>query len=104
MSSDNNLYEKRAISLGGYGSLVPYHGPLTYDPATPGPAREIPIPMDQAKPEDVLEKLDEVAEHLRVSTEPGHLFYSLHWSDYGWHSSGLAQLEEDLDNPFEVGE
>ncbi|MFD1513439.1 hypothetical protein [Halomarina rubra] len=104
MASNSPLHETRAVSLGGYGSLVPYHGPLSIDPGTPGKSHILHLPLDQPTPEGILNHLDDVAEHLKIDTRRGRLFYSVHYSDYGWNGSGVEQLRQDLQNPFEVGE
>jgi len=100
----NDLYEKRAVSLGGYGSLVPFHGILTYDPAAAGQSRFMPLSLDQPTPDEVLQWLEDVSTHIGVDPQQGRLFYSLHCKDYGLNGSGIEQLEEDLRNPFELGE
>lgn len=100
----NGLYEKRAVSLGGYGSLVPFHGLTSYDPATADLSRFIPLPMDQPSSDEVLRRLDEVSTHIGVGLQQGRLFYSFHCQDYGLNGSGIEQLKEDLHNPFELGE
>lgn len=105
MHSGGNVYEKRAVSLGGYGSVVPYHGFSGLDPAKPGPARFIPIPTEQTVTADsVLDTLEAVAENLDARLNQGQLFYSFLCQDYGLHASGVEQLEEDLRNAFELGE
>lgn len=104
MGTTKDRYEKRAISLGGYGSLVPFHGITSFDPSSQGDSYIIPLPMDQPGPDDVLERLDEVAEHLDVDLGQGRLYYSFNCQDYGLSASGIEQLEEDLRNPFTLRE
>jgi len=105
MESIGDSYEKRAVSLGGYGSAVPFHGISGLDPAKPGMSRYIPIPMDQTpSPDDILDKLDQVSEYLNGNLGQGKMYYSFQCQDYGLSASGIKQLEEDLQNPFELRE
>jgi hypothetical protein len=106
MSAKNDYFDKRAVSIGGYGSLVPYHGPLTYDPAVKGTSNIIRLPIADgwASPEEILRFLDDVETHLNAETAPGQLFYSLQCKEFGFHSSGREQLTEDLNTAFELAE
>lgn len=101
-------YDTRAVSLGGYGTLVPFHGTSSFDPASPGEARYIPLPMDVesniATVDDVRDRLEEVNKHLDVGLGQGELYYTLHYMDYGLYSSGVERLMEDLETGFELGE
>lgn len=99
-------YDKRAISIGGYGTLVPYHGLHSYDPAQPGSSSIVRLPVSDgwASPEEVLQFIEDVETHLGADTNQGRLFYSFQCSDYGFHASGIDQLEEDIQNSFTLGE
>lgn len=101
-------YDARAVSLGGYGTLVPFHGTSSFDPSSPGEARYIPLPMDVesniATVDDVRDRLEEVNKHLDVGLGQGELYYTLHYMDYGLYSSGVERLLEDLETGFELGE
>ncbi|MFP8951658.1 hypothetical protein ACLI4Z_01620 [Natrialbaceae archaeon A-arb3/5] len=99
-------YDKRAISIGGYGTLVPYHGFHTYDPAQPGSSSIVRLPVAEswASPEEVLQFIKDVEDHLGADTSQGRLFYSFQCSDYGFHASGIDQLKEDIQTSFTLGE
>ncbi|WP_254810617.1 hypothetical protein [Natronosalvus amylolyticus] len=104
MVPDN--YDKRAISIGGYGSLVPFHGIHSYDPAQPGKSVTVNLPVADgwASPNEILQFIEKVETHLDVKTDQGQLFYTLQYSDYSFHASGIENLADDLRNAFTLGE
>lgn len=104
MPAIDDIYEKRAPSVGGYGSLVPFHGTTVFDEHSPGEARYISLRGGTATPDDVLDLISEVTSQLRARTHSGELFYSFHCQDFGFNASGMDSLAEDVHNPFELAE
>lgn len=100
----DDIYEKRATSLGGYGSLVPFHGTTVFDEHSTGEARYISLRGGSAAPDDVLDLISEVTTQLRARTDSGELFYTFHCQDFGFSASGVDSLSEDIHNSFELAD
>lgn len=97
--------EKRPTSLGGYGSIVPYHAASTYDPLYGKEGTVVDLPTESYEsPEQILERLSHAEELIEVGTEPGELYYAAQCSDFSWYGSGISDLEEDLPLAWKLSE
>lgn len=102
---ETTQFEERPTSLGGYGSIVPYHGVVGYDGSRGQRGHTVWIPTDSTSDSgEVLELLTRAADLLDVSTERGKLFYSVQCMDFSWYGSGREQLEDDLEDPWSLAE
>lgn len=99
-------FDKRAISVGGYGTLVPFHGMTTFDPATKGDPVLIRLPVSDGwgSVHEVLSFIERAENLIGAKTSQGQLYYSYQCSEFGFHSSGLNQLETDIRNSFELAD
>lgn len=103
---NSNHFDKRAISVGGYGTLVPFHGTTTLDPATKGDSVLIRLPVSDSwgSVDEVLGFIERAEDLIGAGTSQGQLYYSYQCNDFGFHASGIDQLETDLRNSFELAD
>lgn len=95
--------EERPTSLGGYGSLVPYHGVLSFDPAQGDEGTVVRLDSGGwQSPDEALNLLERASKKIDVGTGRGSLYYSAQNSQFSWYGSGVEQLREDLAAPFEL--
>jgi len=103
MKSDE--LEDRPTSIGGYGGIVPYHAPLTYDPGRGGESVVVYLPTEgYESPDQIVDRLNRAAKKIDVDLNPGQLYYSGQCQDFSWHGTGLQNLQSDLSSCWELSE
>lgn len=100
----SHKYERRPVSLGGYGTVIPYHGIDNYDPSQGEESNIIRLPVGQGwvSPEEILEFFDRLESTVEARTQRGELYYSYLCMDYGFHGSGRDDFQEDLRSSFDL--
>lgn len=101
----NSPFEDRPTSLGGYGSIVPYHAPMTYDPLRGDEGVVVHFPTEgYESPDQILDRLTRASQMIGVSTEPGSLYYTAICKDFSWYGTGVENLQSDLQSSWELSE
>ena len=101
----NSPLEDRPTSLGGYGSIVPYHAPMTYDPLRGDEGVVVHFPTEgYESPDQILDRLTRASQMIDVSTEPGNLYYTAICKDFSWYGTGVENLQSDLQSSWELSE
>jgi len=102
---DPSELERRPTSLGGYGSIVPYHAPATYDPIYGDEGVRVDLPTEGYESADqILNRLTRAADKLDLDTDPGRLYYSAQCQDFSWYGSGIEDLREDLPSSWKLSQ